>query len=106
MTIWIDVQDLFDYAETKSRPSGIQRLAFELSRALWERGGAAGEVRFVRHDLASDGFREVAWSDVEELYRRLVGPASRHGVRRAARVSPPASGARRSMRLRIHRLPV
>lgn len=38
--LWIDVEDLFEYARGNPRPSGIQRLAFELYRALQERPDA------------------------------------------------------------------
>jgi hypothetical protein len=47
--LWIDVEDLFEYARTNRRPSGIQRLAFEICQALQMRDGGSGQVRFVRH---------------------------------------------------------
>ena len=33
-TIWVDVEDLFQYALANPRPSGIQRLVFEILRVL------------------------------------------------------------------------
>ena len=48
-TIWIDVEDLFQYALANRRPSGIQRLAFEILQALQTQHGHTGLVRFLRH---------------------------------------------------------
>jgi glycosyltransferase involved in cell wall biosynthesis len=70
--IWIDVEDLFAYASNTPRPSGIQRLAFELERALVERCGAGGRLRFLRHDPNGNDFAEIPWSDVTGLYERMV----------------------------------
>jgi glycosyltransferase involved in cell wall biosynthesis len=69
-TIWIDVEDLFDYARANPRPSGIQRVEFEVCRCLV---GAAGEgkVRFLRHARDGLGFYPVAWSSVEALFAGL-----------------------------------
>ena len=39
--LWFDVEDLFVYAATTKRPSGIQRLAFEIYREVWERLGTS-----------------------------------------------------------------
>jgi hypothetical protein len=47
-TIWIDVEDLFQYALANRRPSGIQRLAFEIWHALQTQHGHTGLVRFLR----------------------------------------------------------
>jgi glycosyltransferase involved in cell wall biosynthesis len=70
MRIWIDVEDLFQYAAHVSRPSGIQRLAFELQRALVAL--APEEVRFVRHDRSDIGFVAVSFSTVMELFTSLT----------------------------------
>ena len=74
MRIWIDVEDLFHYAAYVSRPSGIQRLAFELQRALVAL--APEEVRFVRHDRSGTGFVSVSFSMVLELFSGLTDQPS------------------------------
>jgi glycosyltransferase involved in cell wall biosynthesis len=68
--IWIDVEDLFQYAAYGSRPSGIQRLAFEVQQALVAL--APEEVRFVRHDRSGTGFVSVPFSMVSELFSGLI----------------------------------
>src|SRR5262245_58515250 len=50
--LWLDVEDLFEYARTNARLSGIQRLAYEIYKALRARPGTCEFVRFVRHDTA------------------------------------------------------
>lgn len=75
--LWFDVEDLFVYAATTKRPSGIQRLAFEIYREVWERlGGEPGAVRFVRHHPKRRVFVEIPWSRIEALFR---GMSSGHG---------------------------
>ena len=74
-TIWIDVEDLFDYARANPRPSGIQRVEFEICRCLVKAAGA-GPVRFLRHTTGGAGFREVPWSAVETLFAGLSSTAS------------------------------
>lgn len=69
--IWIDVEDLFEYAVHQSRPSGIQRLSFEIYRAMVAEGAPA--PRFCRHDRIANTMREVGWAEVEELFVRLTG---------------------------------
>ncbi len=71
-TLWIDVEDLFEYARVNPRPSGIQRLAFEIYRSLQAQHGSTGLVRFVRHDPPRNSFRDVAWSEVAALFSNLV----------------------------------
>lgn len=73
MQVWIDVDDLMLYARHWQRPSGIQRLAYELCRELRELRGE--RVRFVRHAAAAPAFAEVEWETIEDLFRRLTGPA-------------------------------
>src|ERR1700744_6166267 len=66
--LWIDVEDLFEYARENPRPSGIQRLAFEIYSALLTRPGAYEFVRFVRHDTSRKTFHVVSWADVVALF--------------------------------------
>ena len=103
MRIWIDVEDLFQYVTGSRRPSGIQRLAFELQRAI--RGLAGGDrIRFLRHNLPGDTFGEVPWEDVEALFSGLVGHASRRVRGEAAGVMERPWRSR--MRRLLYRLPV
>ena len=59
--LWIDVEDLFEYARSNRRPSGIQRLAFEIYQTMQARYGDTGLVQFVRHDIRHNSFRAVPW---------------------------------------------
>jgi len=65
VTIWVDIEDLLAHFYTTSRPTGIQRLTFELYRELWRQGGEAGFVRFSRHRADRSGLEEISWPDVE-----------------------------------------
>jgi glycosyltransferase involved in cell wall biosynthesis len=69
------VEDLFEYARAHRRPSGIQRLAFEIYRALHQRDAGAGRVQFVRHAPVSNGFRVVAWAELAALFATLTDGA-------------------------------
>lgn len=101
-TLWIDVEDLFEYARVYPRPSGIQRLAFEIYRSLQAQHGSTGLVRFVRHDPHRDSFRDVAWSEVATLFNDLAtsykAPTT---VLQGIRPHPPA---RQTLRKLIYRL--
>ncbi|HYP63761.1 MAG TPA: glycosyltransferase family 1 protein, partial [Acidocella sp.] len=124
MRIWIDVEDLFQYAANTSRPSGIQRLAFELQRALLAL--APDEVRFVRHNASTKDFVAVPFADIAALFANLTatapsrpaaapalqedgspalppaGPARRLGRRVMARFSPEVASPLR--RFRTHQV--
>jgi glycosyltransferase involved in cell wall biosynthesis len=81
-TIWVDVEDLYDYSRHSVRPSGIQRLAFELQRELHRRLGHTGRLRFVRHGQHKNGppLREVQWTDVEALFSQLTRPSDHNST--------------------------
>lgn len=104
-TIWIDVEDLFQYAHANRRPSGIQRLAFEIWQALQTQHGHTGLVRFLRHDPARNSFRDVAWSTVAAAYDELSQspPDQESLVPSAALANPPA---RQFARRILYRFPV
>ena len=75
--LWIDVEDIFEYRRTNyRRPSGIQRVAFEVYRDLHERYGGTGQVCFVRHSLSGNEFQIVPWSEVAALFSGLAGDAA------------------------------
>ncbi|MFT8244339.1 glycosyltransferase family 4 protein [Roseomonas sp. BN140053] len=69
MTLWVEVGDLLDYAAVRKRLSGIQRLAFELCRAL---AGTPG-VRFCRAAPPRGTLLAVDWAELAALYDRLSG---------------------------------
>lgn len=68
--IWVDVEDLFLCAQTGNRrPTGIQRLTFELCRGLHDR---VPGTAFVRHAPDGSGFVEVHWDQVAAVFRGLA----------------------------------
>ena len=103
--LWIDVEDLFEYARGNPRPSGIQRLAFEIYKVLQIRPDAPDFVRFVRHDTARGTFHVVGWSEVEALFAGLTETAPE-----PTQIPPPApilphAPSRQYVRKLVHRLP-
>lgn len=63
--IWVDVEDLFAYFRFNPHPSGIQRVAIEITRALI---AAAGDrVRIARIGGQPGDVGEVRWADVESM---------------------------------------
>ena len=104
-TLWIDVEDLFEYARTEPRPSGIQRLAFEIYQTLQTLHGSSGLVRFIRHDPARNGFRDVEWREIVASFRGLVEVAAPSNVTLQSGIAPHPP-ARRLVRKWVHRLPV
>jgi len=85
MTIWLDLEDLVQYFNHSSRPTGIQRLSFEMYRALWRLAGADGEVRFCRHASNRSGFRSIHFPSLEA---GILAAAARP----PATAKPPANG--------------
>jgi len=70
MILWLDVEDLFHYALRNPRPSGIQRLSFELYAGLLDLLGE--RVRFCRHDPVGDALRTVPWEAVRHLFSGML----------------------------------
>jgi len=73
MILWFDVEDLFHYALHNPRPSGIQRLSYELYAELHAHLG--NSVRFCRHDPIGDTLRTVPWESIQRLFAGLLEPA-------------------------------
>jgi glycosyltransferase involved in cell wall biosynthesis len=104
--LWIDVDDLFEYVRADyRRPTGIQRLAFEVYRELQARYGNTGQVCFVRHSLAGNGFQVVAWSEVAALFTGLVDNARAPAPHRVVEPAFPRLPARKFVRVLAYRLP-
>jgi glycosyltransferase involved in cell wall biosynthesis len=89
--IWIDVEDLFDYAAHVRRPSGIQRLAFELQRALLV--SAPDDIHFLRHNKSRTGFITVPFAAVEVLFADLTEPTSNKANQAVEKSLPEHPGA-------------
>lgn len=70
MTLWLDVDDLFYFAERSARPTGIQRLTGEVYCALAEQ--APDRVRFVMHNARPGLFKLVDWQEVHDTYRTMT----------------------------------
>jgi glycosyltransferase involved in cell wall biosynthesis len=111
LNVLIDVEDLFEHARSNRRPSGIQRVAFEIARALAEMDGAGQRVRFLRHGQGGNSFRPVEWETVAQLFATLAGaiaqpaPALPEGADCPPLCEPP-SLARRLARTSIARIPL
>ncbi|WP_137179336.1 glycosyltransferase family 1 protein [Roseomonas sp. AR75] len=86
MTIWFDVEDLFEYAGAVARPSGIQRLSYEIYAAI--QASDASRVGFLRHDPVGGTMRVVDWADVQAIYRSMT-----HGVPARAPAAAPQAVA-------------
>ncbi len=63
MTIWFDAEDLIQFFQTATRPTGIQRFSFETYRALGRQSGATGAVRFCRR--TKSGFKPIDFPALE-----------------------------------------
>ena len=70
MTVWFDVDDLYFFAARSARPTGIQRLAGEVYKALARDN--VGDVGFVRHAEPPVEFSVVPWESVRQLYDALA----------------------------------
>jgi glycosyltransferase involved in cell wall biosynthesis len=102
--IWIDVEDLFRYSKLGQRPSGIQRLEFELCRALYVLPQSKGRVFFVRHDVAQQDLVAIPWEAVETAYTLMTSRScaelkatslaaqARSAVKVVTRALPPELG--------------
>ena len=105
MTVWFDVEDLFDYASAgHKRVSGIQRLTMEIYRAAVQLGGAG----FVRHAPGGGGFTAVDWAEVESHFRdepRAAVPALDSPQPDSPNIGGRRSGLRRLSRQTIDLLP-
>jgi len=84
-TLWLDVDDLLHYLARHSRPSGIQRVTFELCAALRRIDDGRGRVRFLRRDGGPRDLVTLDWEQLTAAFARAANPAAR-----AARLVTPA----------------
>jgi glycosyltransferase involved in cell wall biosynthesis len=104
MKLWLDVDDLFYFAERSARPTGIQRLTGEVYVALMDRD--PDRVGFVRHSEHPGLFKVVEWPDVRATYQQMTGAAKPSQSRQATPIEeapPPAKPSSPMARL-INRL--
>ena len=78
-TIWVDVEDIFDYFRFNPHPSGIQRVAILIMRALMAEADP-GRVRFARHGEPAGALREVRWAEVEAMLAAPPAPEQAKAV--------------------------
>jgi glycosyltransferase involved in cell wall biosynthesis len=102
--IWIDIEDLLGFFYAGNRPSGIQRLSFDLCRELVRLG--EGRVGVCRHGPGESGFTIVDWPETEARILRAtchtepVIPDDEPTLE-AALPAPPAVSALRSHARRL-----
>jgi len=70
--IWINIEDLFKFAEFGFRPTGIPRLVFELCRAIHALPESKDRVFFVRQDAKRQSFTVISWEAVEATFRSMT----------------------------------
>lgn len=102
MRLWIDVEDFFAHAAVSTRPSGIQRLTYEVYAALRRVAASPDSVQFVRH-AGPTGLRSIPWSEIDTLYARLSNAAVRVPEKTAA--APGPSALQQRLRALAFRLP-
>lgn len=98
-TIWFDVEDLLQYGAVHHRPSGIQRLSFQIYQAFKDIDSSGFRIGFVRHAPESQ-FRLVEWAEIRGLFdtveqgATIVGASS--DLEDARAVAAVAAGSRGS----------
>jgi glycosyltransferase involved in cell wall biosynthesis len=101
--IWVDVEDLFQYSAGNARPSGIQRIEFELCRALAILPESRDRVGFLRHDPVQNSFQAIPFSDIDALHARLtaadVRPEPAMATLAGAPIPSPGLGRRIAYRI-------
>jgi glycosyltransferase involved in cell wall biosynthesis len=73
-TLWMDVDDILDYLARHSRPSGIQRVAFEIAGALQRLDGGCNRVRFVRRRDGPQDIVTVDWERLAAKFQLVANP--------------------------------
>jgi glycosyltransferase involved in cell wall biosynthesis len=89
-TIWVEIGDLVQYFEDGLRPSGIQRVTFEICRALHRVDAGAGRVRFVRRS-GPRHLETVSWPQIEQAFERITAKLPVTAGTTARRAPGPAA---------------
>ena len=92
-TTWIDLDDLVQYLGHHTRPSGIQRVTFELCQALHHLDQGTGRVRFVRRGNGPRDLITVTWDSLEAAFRLITDPKSGAKMEDAEPAMPTAKPA-------------
>jgi glycosyltransferase involved in cell wall biosynthesis len=103
--IWLDVEDIFEYAAFNSRPTGIQRLQYELCRALVAFDPSGERLGFLRHDPGRQSFDAIEWDGVAAVFERLTGLTEPVVPPPVPREAERPAGSRAGLRRLVHRMP-
>lgn len=79
-TLWVDVEDLVHYLANHRRPSGIQRVTFEICQALTELDGGSGSVRFLRRGTGPCDMLSVDWNSLYKSYTHIANASDRPAI--------------------------
>lgn len=100
-TIWIDVEDIFQYFENNSRPSGIQRLVYEILHVIRKQAATKpgmGNIALIRRGQdETQLFSTVSFDDLENLFAVRADEKVAHDSR-------PTSQSRRTPRAFVRNL--
>ena len=90
MTIWFDVEDLLRFFQIAKRPTGIQRLSFEVCAAASALSQAGVQVGFCRRNPSGKGLLQVDFTALQTRLRALEAqthaPSSAGQPRKVSRV--------------------
>ncbi|GBR70208.1 glycosyltransferase family 4 protein [Gluconobacter kanchanaburiensis] len=108
-TIWIDVEDIFQYFENNSRPSGIQRLVYEILHVIRKQAATKpgiGHIELIRRGQnEAQLFATVSFDDLENLFAIRADDRITHDERPAPRTrSTPRALVRRLRHTVIRRI--
>ena len=92
-TLWVDVDDLVQYLVHHNRPSGIQRVTFEICQALHRLDAGAGRVRFVRRGGGPTDLVTVDWDRLAAAFGLISNPKATTTQARALAAVAPAPAA-------------
>ena len=71
--IWMDVEDLFAFAQAGARLTGIQRVVLEICAAFMGNPHMSVHIGFVRHNIQGTDFVVVSWAQVQAVWQALSG---------------------------------
>lgn len=80
MTIWFDVEDLFEFLAVARRPTGVQRLCLEVYAAAAASGRPVGFVRYAPGGGGGGDLVTVAWEEVAAVGARLTAATTAPGA--------------------------
>lgn len=89
--IWIDMEDLFAFAQVGARLTGIQRVVLEICAAFMTAPQMSAQVGFLRHNMQGTGFVVVSWAQVQAVWQALAGQSTGDGESLPIRSSSSAA---------------